>query len=172
MRAIQSERSLDIDLYGRAFQFIEDKWDGLAPYRYAIAAENTVWSDYWTEKIADCFLSWTIPFYHGCGNLEKYFPADSFIRINIEKPDEAIGIIKHYLREDDWDRRLPALEEARRRVLYDYQIFPVLAKLIKTEPVIEQPIFEHTVPAYRRSTLTKARRLIYKAHRLYLRMIK
>lgn len=170
LRAIQFDTELDIDLYGRAVRFIEDKWDGLAPYRYSIAAENTAWPDYWTEKIADCFLAWTVPFYHGCGNLEKYFPADSFIRIDLEKPDEAIAIIKRSLQEDDWARRLPALEEARRRVLYDYQIFPVLTRLLKAEPVMEQSRIERTVPAYRRSAMTKARRLIYKARRLYLRM--
>lgn len=170
LRTIQSDRELDIDLYGRAVQFIEDKWDGLAPYRYSIAAENTAWPDYWTEKIADCFLAWTVPFYHGSQNLEKYFPADSFIRIDIEKPEEAIAIIKRFLNEDDWSRRLPALAEARRRVLYDYQIFPVLTGLLKSEPLMEQERIERTVPAYRRSAMTKLRRLIYKMHRNILRM--
>jgi Glycosyltransferase family 10 (fucosyltransferase) C-term len=170
LRAIQANKDLDIDLYGRAVRFIEDKWDGLAPYRYSIAAENTSWPDYWTEKIADCFLAWTVPFYYGCGNLEKYFPADSFIRIDIEKPDEAIGMIKRYLREDDWGRRLPALEEARRRVLYEYQIFPMLTKLLKSQQIMEQAKFEHIVPAYRRSTMTKLRRMIYKVQRSCRRM--
>lgn len=170
LRAVQADKSLDIDLYGRAVNFIEDKWDGLAPYRYSIAAENTSWPDYWTEKIADCFLTWTVPFYHGCGNLEKYFPADSFIRIDLDKPEEAIGIIKQYLHEDDWSRRLPALEEARHRVLYDYQIFPVLTKLIKAEqPGMEQVRVERTVPAYKRSVMTQLRRLIYKVQKHYLR---
>lgn len=170
LRAVQNDKNMDIDLYGRAVRYIDDKWDGLAPYRYSIAAENTVCADYWTEKIADCFLTWTVPFYHGCGNLEEYFPVDSFIRIDINKPDEAIAIIKKFLREDDWSRRLPALEEARRRVLYDYQIFPVLSKLLKAEPTIEQARFEHTVPAYRRSMITKIRRMIYKVRRAYFRM--
>lgn len=170
LRSIQNDTNLDIDLYGRATRYIDDKWDGLAPYRYSIAAENTVSTDYWTEKIADCFLTWTVPFYYGCTNLEKYFPEDSFIRIDIDKPDEAIAIIKRTLREDDWGRRLPALEEARRRVLYEYQIFPALAKLLKAEPMIEQVKFEHAVPAYRRSMITKLRRAIFKAQRAYSRM--
>lgn len=170
LNALQSDKNLDIDLYGRAVRQIDDKWDGLAPYRYSIAAENSVCANYWTEKIADCFLTWTVPFYHGCSNLEGYFPVDSFIRIDINKPDEAIAIIKKVLREDDWSRRLPALEEARRRILYDYQIFPMLAKLIKAEPMIKQVKIEHTVPAYRRSLITKLRRIIFKVQRAYLRM--
>ncbi len=170
LRTVQADTHLGIDLYGRAVRFIEDKWDGLAAYRYSIAAENTSWPDYWTEKIADCFLTWTIPFYHGCGNLEQYFPADSFIRIDINRPDEAIAIIKRSLKEDDWIRRLPALEEARRRVLYDYQIFPLLTRLLKPEPVLAQVISERTVSAYRRSTMTKLRRMMYKVQKHYLRM--
>lgn len=170
LRTVQNEKDLDIDLYGRAVRYIDDKWDGLAQYRYSIAAENTSWPDYWTEKIADCFLTWTVPIYHGCANLEKYFPVDSFIRIDIEKPEEAIEIIKRCLREDDWNRRLPALEEARRRVLYEYQIFPMLTKLLKSEPLVDQARIERTVPAYRRSGMTKLRRMIYKMQKHYLRM--
>jgi Glycosyltransferase family 10 (fucosyltransferase) C-term len=170
LRAVQSQKEFDIALYGRAIRFIEDKWDGLAPYRYSIAAENTSWPDYWTEKIADCFLAWTVPFYYGCANLEQYFPPDSFIRIDIENPQEAIGKIKQYLLEDDWNQRLPALEEARRRVLYEYQIFPMLTKQFKAEEVVERPKIEHTVPAYKRSAMTKLRRIIYKVQRSRLRM--
>ena len=170
LHAVQAEKNLDIDLYGRAVQYIEDKWDGLAQYRYSIAAENTSWPDYWTEKIADCFLTWTVPFYYGCANLEKYFPADSFIRIDIEKPEEALETIRRSLHEDDWHRRLPALEEARRLVLYEYQIFPVLTKLLKAEPTIEQAKIARTVPAYKRSIHTKLKRLIYKVQKHFLRM--
>jgi hypothetical protein len=160
LRAIQSEKELDIDLYGRAVQFIEDKWDGLAPYRYSIAAENTSWPDYWTEKIADCFLSWTVPLYHGCENLEEYFPADSFIRINIERPEEAIRTIRKVLAEDDWERRLPALEEARRRVLYDFQLFPHLAGLLRNETDIQGESTSVVIPPYRRSFKAKLRRQV------------
>lgn len=170
LHAVQNEQGLDIDLYGRAVRYIDDKWDGLAPYRYSIAAENTIWPDYWTEKIADCFLTWTVPLYHGCNNLEKYFPAESFIRIDIGRPREAMETIRRVMREDDWARRLPALEEARNRVLYEYQLFPYLAKLMQTVPPGEQEKVPVTVPAYRRSAVTKARRLLYKVRKHYLRL--
>ena len=170
LRRVKEDKGLAIDLYGRAVKYLDDKWDGLAPYRYSIAAENTVWPDYWTEKIADCFLSWTVPFYHGCQNIEKYFPADSFIRINIEQPEQAIETIKICLAKDDWKRRLPAIEEARRLVMYEYQIFPFLSGLLKKEsPFSNQPKSEHTVPAYRRSMTTRIRRLLYKIKKHYLR---
>jgi hypothetical protein len=162
LRTIQADKTLEINLYGRAVQFIEDKWDGLAPYRYSIAAENTVWPDYWTEKIADCFLTWTVPFYYGCENLEQYFPADSFIRIDIEKPEEAISTIRKVMSEDDWKRRLPALEEARRRVLYEYQIFPHLVGLLRQNPIGKEIPTNIVIPPYRKSWKTKFWRRIGK----------
>lgn len=172
LREVQAAKGLNIDLYGRAVQYIEDKWDGLAQYRYSIAAENTVYPHYWTEKVADCFLAWTIPFYHGCENLEEYFPSDSFIRIDINRPNEAIERIRQTLRDDEWMKRLPALEEARRRVLYEYQLFPFLANIINTESLEGLPKIDHTIPAYRRSFRANIRRNLYKLRRQYLKISK
>lgn len=124
-------RNLRMDLYGRGLNYIEDKWDGLAPYRYSLAIENSSGPDYWTEKIADCFLSWTVPIYYGCANLEDYFPADSFIRIDITRPEEAYDTIMSTLANDSWEARLPALEKARGLILDRYQFFPQMQDLIQ-----------------------------------------
>jgi hypothetical protein len=168
LNSIQSEKRLDIDLFGRAVRYIEDKWDGLADYRYSIAAENTVCPDYWTEKIADCFLSWTIPFYYGCTNIEGYFPADSFIRIDIEKPQETIETINRELLANNWERRLPALEEARHRVLYEYQIFPYLVKLFNAENTPPGKRTLVVVPRYQRSLKTRLHRMTGKVEKVFL----
>ncbi len=72
-----------IDFFGRGDNFIEDKMDGLLAYRYSIAIENSSQPHYFTEKINDCFLSYTVPFYYGCKNIGRYFPEKSFIRIDI-----------------------------------------------------------------------------------------
>ena len=123
--------NITIDIYGKGINFIEDKWDGLAPYRYSLAIENSSSPDYWTEKVADCFLSWTVPIYYGCTNLEEYFPSGAFIRIDITRPQEALEIIRNVLVSDDWDSRLHALKEARELVLDKYQFFPQACNLIE-----------------------------------------
>ena len=121
----------EVDLFGKGrSRELDDKWDGLAPYRYSIAIENTSKRDYWTEKISDCFLSYTVPFYFGATNISEYFPDDSFIWLPIDKPQEAIDIIKKTLANDDWEARLPALEEARKRVLYKYSFWGQISRLI------------------------------------------
>lgn len=118
------------------FTIVEDKWAGLAPYRYSLAIENFCGPDYWTEKIADCFLAWTLPIYYGCTNLEAYFPAESFIRIDIDKPGEAREIIRQAINGDAWQKRLPAITKARELVLNKYQLFPSITRYIKTIPRI------------------------------------
>jgi len=122
-------RNVRMDLYGKGINFIEDKWDGLAPYRYSLAIENDSGPDYWTEKVADCFLSWTVPIYYGCTNLEEYFPAESFIRIDINQPEAARETIEATLAADNWEARLPAIEEARKLVLDRHQFFPHMQSL-------------------------------------------
>lgn len=121
-----------LDIFGRGVHYLQNKWDGLAPYRYSIAIENSNSPDYWTEKIADCFLSWTIPLYDGCPNIEDYFPADSLIRIDANDHRATLAKINELLQHDEWERRLPALREARRRVLDTHQTFPFLARAIRS----------------------------------------
>lgn len=114
------------------FKTIEDKWAGLAPYKYSLAIESHSGPDYWTEKVADCFLAWTVPIYFGCTNLKDYFPKESFIRIDIDKPEEAIRALKKVLREDSWESRLEALTEARKLVLNKFQLFPFMSYYIRS----------------------------------------
>lgn len=166
---LQQRPDIPVDLFGRAVRPIEDKWDGLAPYRFSLAIENTVATDYWTEKLADCFLSWAIPIYHGCPNLADYFPADSFIAIDVRKPDEALETIRKVVAGGmaEWERRLPALMEARHLVLYKYQIFPHLAELLRTDPRSGAERFSVIVPPYQRSLRTKIWRLTGKLRKAF-----
>ncbi len=75
-----------VDFFGRGISRVARKWDVLAPYRFSLAIENSVGPHLWTEKVADCFLAWTVPLYDGCTNLEQYFPEDSFLRVDADNP--------------------------------------------------------------------------------------
>lgn len=123
------QAKVPFDLFGRGFQPLPDKWDGLAPYRYGIAVENHSAPHYWTEKIMDCFLAGTMPLYFGARNIGDYFPADSFVWLEIEDPD-APRKVAEIIRSDRAERNRDAILEARRRVLEEYQFFPRMAQLI------------------------------------------
>lgn len=166
---LKKQGTLTVDLFGRANQYVADKAEGLIPYRYSLAVENSSYADYWTEKIADCFLGWTVPIYYGCTNLEDYFPADAFIRIDINRPDEALARIRDVLGHDRWEKRLPALEEARNLLLDKHQFFPYFSNIIRKEDQ-NRPKVKINIPVYRRSLVSRIQRLIYKQKRTFWRL--
>jgi hypothetical protein len=144
LEALRQKR-LAVDLYGRGFTPIDDKFDALAPYRYSLAVENYSGADYWTEKLADCFLSWTMPIYFGCTNLAAYFPKGSFVQIDIND-QRAPDKIRQLIDSDVYLEQREAISEARRRILYEYQLFPFIVSKLAPSPV---PTQHRKLPAYR-----------------------
>lgn len=126
LRAVPPE----LEVFGRGVREIDDKALALDAYRYHVAIENHVCAHHWTEKLADAFLGYTLPFYYGAPNAADYFPEDSFIPIDIYDLDGALRSIRAAIDGDVWTQRLPAIVEARRRVLEQYNIFAVIAREI------------------------------------------
>ena len=157
------QETIDFELYGRGFRYIEDKWDGLAPYRYSLAVENFSNSYYWSEKLADCFLAWTMPIYFGCTQISKYFPRESMVCIDINDP-QAIEKIKDTVASNRWYQNVDAIEHARQLVLESYQLFPFVAHEIRryeeTRNCPQEPCAELiTVSHQERQALTIYERL-------------
>ncbi|KAB2322372.1 MAG: hypothetical protein ABS91_00575 [Thiobacillus sp. SCN 64-35] len=125
------ERMPELDVFGRELgQPLDDKADCLRGYRYHIAVENFIGPHHWTEKLADAFLGLTLPFYCGCPNLAAYFPEESFIRVDIGDSEAATEIIRKSVADHEFDRRLPAIVEAKRRVMFEYNLFAVATREI------------------------------------------
>lgn len=127
---LKSHFGEQLDVFGSGIQIIADKWDGIAPYKYHIAIENSVVKDYWTEKLADPFLAQAYPFYHGCPNIDEYFPQNSLTKIDIYRPDEAIAIIEKAIQHDYSHTFDSEVQEAKRLILDQYQIFPQLCTIM------------------------------------------
>lgn len=121
----------ELDTFGReTARALDDKADCLRDYRYHIAIENFIGEHHWTEKLADPFLGLSLPFYYGCPNAADYFPDDSFIRIDIRDPAGALEIIRTAIADNEYEKRLPAIIEARRRVMFEHNLFAVAAREI------------------------------------------
>jgi len=73
-----------VDLYGRGFNDISCKEDGLRDYMFSIAVENAVYGTYFTEKLTDCFATGTIPIFYGCRGVTEYFNEDGIIFLDDE----------------------------------------------------------------------------------------
>jgi hypothetical protein len=151
-RFVQKLKQSDIplDLYGKEVNPIDDKADALEPYYFSLAIENNSNPDMWTEKLADCFLSWTVPFYFGCTNLDAYFPPQSYVQIDINDPRRSMEAIREHLNPESWESRMDAVREARELVLEKYQLFPFLVDEIKKAPSNGKTV-RQTIPAYQRS---------------------
>lgn len=124
-----------LDLFGKGRdRETPCKRDAILPYRYHIVLENSECPDYWTEKLADAYLGGALPFYWGCANIGKYFPAGAFVRIDIERPEDAIRIIRASMEQNAFETALPSLSEARRLVLNRYNLFPTIVSLFRELP--------------------------------------
>lgn len=116
----------ELDVFGHGVKPMNDKAESLDSYQYHIAIENHVFPHHLTEKLPDAFLGYTLPFYHGCPNASDYFPAESFIPIDINNFDRTVEIIRSTLANNEYKDRLPYIIEARKRVLEKYNLFNLL----------------------------------------------
>lgn len=73
-----------VDLYGRGFNEIVLKEEGLCDYMFSIAIENGQYETYFTEKLLDCFATGTIPVYLGAPDIGKHFNKDGIIDLTEE----------------------------------------------------------------------------------------
>lgn len=106
------------------------KDEGLLPYKYFFAAENSSEENYFTEKIVDAIVSECLCFYWGCPNIEKFIDPRAFIRIDLDKPLETIETIKSAIQNNEWEKRLPFIKEAKWRILNELQIMPTIEKIL------------------------------------------
>jgi hypothetical protein len=120
----------ELEVFGYGMRQLDNKADAIDPYRYHLVIENHSCPHHWTEKLADAFLGFSLPVYFGCTNLSDYFPEDSYILIDIRDYEASLSRMRRLIESDEYEKRLPAIIEARRRVLADYSTFPQLARLI------------------------------------------
>ena len=142
-----------IDFFGnKTTTPLKEKKDGILPYKYSIAIENNAQDDYISEKIMDCYLGYSIPIYFGAGNVEEYFPKDSFIKIDIYHLQDSITLLENILDSNFYEEHFDALLEARRRVLCDYSMLYSISKNIIADVKAnsDSPKKEVLLPKYKR----------------------
>lgn len=128
-----------VDVFGKGYQFVEHKAEGIDAYRYHIAVENHIGPHHWTEKLSDSYLGYSLPLYVGCSNLGDYFPEDSFIRLDIGDSEAALAHIEKAIQDNEYEKRLPAIIEARRRVMEEYNLGNMLARHILGDTQVAVP---------------------------------
>jgi hypothetical protein len=121
----------EMDRFGEGFKEIPDKALALDSYKYHIAIENHICDHWWTEKLSDSFLGMTLPFYYGAPNAAEYFPAESFIPIDINDFEGSLKIIRSAIENGEYEKRLEAIKKARQLAIEEYSTFAVVSKIIE-----------------------------------------
>jgi hypothetical protein len=143
------ERMPELEIFGHGVRDMDDKAESVDPFKYHVAVENHVAPHHWTEKLADAFLGCALPFYFGAPNAADYFPTESFIPIDIRRPDEAARIMREAIESGQYERRLPHILEARRRVLEEHNLFAVVGRIAEDR---------HALPAGEPGGVLRSRR--------------
>tara|TARA_B100000424_G_C22854558_1_gene455602 strand:- start:37 stop:894 length:858 start_codon:yes stop_codon:yes gene_type:complete len=136
----------NIDLYGRinskskAYNIIKslknykgelkNKDDGLFPYKYVFVCENAKENNYFSEKLADGILSECLCFYCGCPNISEFINEDSYIKIDIDNPEEAIKIICESIETQQWEKRINDIKNSKMKILNELQLMPTIVNII------------------------------------------
>lgn len=132
-----------VDLYGRGHkkELYREKYKGnlnydgnckflgMHPYEYTVVLENSQQKNYWSEKLADAYLSWSMPIYWGCPNLHNFFDPLSYKTLDIEDPSpwETIReMISKPLSKEEVD----SIAESRDKVLNEYNIWEIVKRSI------------------------------------------
>jgi hypothetical protein len=97
-----------MDVFGKEYNPVDLKEEGLSTYRYSVTIENSIQEYYWTEKIIDCFATKTVPIFWGSKSVNDHFNSDGIIYFN--NIDE-LGSILNNMSKDQYDSMLPAIEE-------------------------------------------------------------
>jgi hypothetical protein len=82
------------------------KWDLFCDSQFHLAIENSRQQNYFTEKLCDALITYTIPIYYGCPNISDYFDTTGWIILedeNIETVIQKLASLTpdHYERHKD-----------------------------------------------------------------------
>jgi hypothetical protein len=110
---INQPKDFYVSKYGGVENFennkiLRDDKSPLFDSQFHICIENTQNSNYFTEKIIDCFVTKTIPIYFGAPNIGKYFDINGILVVN---NFEDILSVCNSLTEEDYISRIFYLEK-------------------------------------------------------------
>ena len=133
LNALRSRFGDRIDYYGREFSPIEDKLDAIAPYKYHIAIENCCEHGYWTEKLTDAWLGWSLPLYCGDPSITEQLPDKNGIEIiDIDDQEQAIRKIEQILRDDPYKDRIDAIGKCRAWAISESSPYERVCRIIES----------------------------------------
>ena len=110
---------------------------GILPYRYWFHAERCAESGYFCGgKLITGIVSECLVFYWGCPDVERWIDPEAFIRLDFTNFEWSYQRIREALNGNEWERRLPAIQAMKKKILNEYQMFPMIYEAIKGKDFI------------------------------------
>lgn len=119
----------EIDWFGDGVKSIENKWDGIANYKYHIVLENESRNFLISEKIHDAYLGLTFPFYYGGSNINTFFSKDAYKLIDVLDIKKSIETIERGIKEELFEKNYDLLKQSRNLVINKYNLFERISNI-------------------------------------------
>ncbi len=123
-----------LHIFGRGFNPVDDKMSAIAPYKYHVVLENNLLDNFWTEKLSDAWLGWSLPLYLGAPNLGAVCPAAGFVPLPAADPEGAVQQVLQVIEHGLWEARQAELAQCRRWMLETTNVFARAASMIENAP--------------------------------------
>jgi hypothetical protein len=126
---LNSRKAIPIEIYGRGFKKVDDKFEILRRSSHHLALENSSYDGYWTEKLADPILSLNRTYYSGATDVQNYFPSNIVLPIDLSNFESAASIIEKDFINFEYD--LNCQKEARDILVSENSFESVVLKIIQ-----------------------------------------
>jgi hypothetical protein len=126
--ALHKHFGKDIDLFGFGWNAVEEKQNAIDPYKFHIVIENDASEHYWTEKLSDAMLGYSIPIYAGASKAQTYFKGELFSIPHGGDVGETINKIQGFINKE---YRPDDLYLNRNNILFNHNIYYALSGIIK-----------------------------------------
>jgi hypothetical protein len=122
-----------MDFYGRGHSPIRDKIDAIRTYKYHIAIESCNLENYWTEKLTDAWVGWSLPVYCGDPSITERIPDPRGIEvIDIRDIGSAIQRVESILYDDPYESRLDAIGKCREWAISESNPYERACRIIES----------------------------------------
>jgi glycosyltransferase involved in cell wall biosynthesis len=126
-QALQKHFGQNIDLFGFGWNPIAEKRDAIDRYHYTVVIENDESDHYWTEKLSDAILGYSVPIYAGARKVNEYFDGGIHCFTHGLNLEETVKIIKSTINNE------PDINQIycnRHKILFKHNFFYMIANLL------------------------------------------
>jgi hypothetical protein len=110
----------------------KEKYLAYEGFEYTLCFENSQVLNYFSDKLFDAILMWSMPIYWGAPNVREYLPVDAFYTLSKDLNDTDIEMVKSVCKRPPTEKNIKAIEEARELIINKYSLWPSLQYVLET----------------------------------------